>query len=145
MPIKNNSQSIKHLLLALIVSIFVGETLVMLFIDMLPPLSQWREALLDAALLLTLIFPAIYFLVFRPLKTQLVKQMLAETTQKEALDRLQKIASQVPGVVFQLQLRLDGSFCVPYANEGLLKIYRIVQRMCMKMRSICLPLYILTI
>jgi len=120
-----DSQSVKHLLLALIGSIFVGETLVMLFIDILPPLSHWHTALLDAALLLTLIFPAIYFLVFRPRKTQLIKQKQAETTRQEALDRLQKIASQAPGIVFQFQLRPDGSCCVPYANEGLLKIYRI--------------------
>jgi diguanylate cyclase (GGDEF)-like protein/PAS domain S-box-containing protein len=120
-----NSQSVKHLLLALIGSIFIGETLVMLFIDRLPPLSQWHEALLDAALLLTLIFPAIYFFVFHPLKIQLTKQKQAEATQSEALDRLRKIASQVPGIVFQFQLRLDGSSCIPYANESLLKIYRV--------------------
>lgn len=121
-----DSRSVKYLLLALIGSIFVGEALVMLFIDMLlPPLSRWLTALLDAVWLLTLIFPAIYFLVFRPLKTQLIKQKQAETMRQEAVDRLQKIASQAPGIVFQFQLRLDGSCCVPYANEGLLKIYRI--------------------
>lgn len=124
MSIKD-SQSVKHLLLALVGSIFVGEVLVMLFIDMLPPLSRWHAALLDAIWLLTLIFPAIYFLVFRPLKTQLSKQKQAETTQHEALDRLQKIAGQVPGIVFQFQLRPDGSCRIPYANEGLLKIYRL--------------------
>lgn len=120
-----DSQSVKLLLLALAGSIFVGEILVMLFIDMLPPLSQWHAALLDALWLLTLIFPAIYFLVFRPLKIQLTQQKQAETTQHEALDRLKKIAGQVPGIVFQFQLRPDGSCCIPYANEGLLKIYRV--------------------
>jgi diguanylate cyclase (GGDEF)-like protein/PAS domain S-box-containing protein len=120
-----NSQSVKHLLLALIGSIFIGETLVMLFIDWLPPLSQWHEALLDAALLLALIFPVIYFFVFHPLKTQLTKQKQAEATQFEALDRLQKIAGQVPGIVYQFQLRPDGGSCIPYANENLLTIYRV--------------------
>ena len=113
-----NSQSVKPLLLALIGSIFIGETLSHSFIDMLPPLSHWHKPLLDAALLLTLVFPVIYFLVFRPLKTQLIKQQKAET-------RLRKIAGQVPGIVFQFQLRPDGSCCIPYANEGLLKIYRV--------------------
>jgi diguanylate cyclase (GGDEF)-like protein/PAS domain S-box-containing protein len=124
MPIKD-SQSVKHLLLALAGSIFVGEVLVMLFIDRLPPLSRRHTALLDAIWLLTLIFPAIYFLVFRPLKTQLTKQKQAEATQYETLDRLQKIAGQVPGIVFQFQLRPDGSCRIPYANEGLLNIYRV--------------------
>lgn len=44
-------QSIKYLLLTLIGSISVSETLAMLFIAMLPPLSQWQEVLLDATLL----------------------------------------------------------------------------------------------
>jgi len=122
---RKDSQSVNRLLLALVGAIFVGETLVMLFIDMLPPLSHWHTALLDAVWLLTLLFPAIYFLVFRPLKTQLIQQEQAEITRQEAVDRLQKIASQAPGIVFQFQLRLDGSCCVPYANEGLFKIYRV--------------------
>jgi diguanylate cyclase (GGDEF)-like protein/PAS domain S-box-containing protein len=122
----NNSQSVKRLLLALISSIFVGETLLMLFIDRLPQqLSQWHKALLDAALLSALTFPAIYLLVFRPLKIQLTKLKQAEAAQQEILDRFQKIADQVPGIIFQFQLRPDGSSCVPYANEGLLKTYRI--------------------
>lgn len=71
--IKTN-HSAKYLLLALAGSIFVGEILIMFFIDLLPDFSSWQEALLDASLLLTLVFPAIYFLAFRPLKTQLMKQ-----------------------------------------------------------------------
>jgi diguanylate cyclase (GGDEF)-like protein/PAS domain S-box-containing protein len=119
------SQSAKRLLLALICSIFVGEMSVMLFIGMLPSLLPWHEALLDSTLLLILIFPVIYFLVFRPLKIQLDTQKQVDATLKNALDRLQTIARLVPGVVFQLHLRADGSFCIPYANEGLLKIYRV--------------------
>lgn len=118
-------RSVKHLLLALTGSIFVGETLVMLFIAQLPPLSEWREALLDSTLLLALTFPALYLLVFRPLRMQLTRTKQAEAMQHEVLDRFQKIASQVPGIVFQFQMRPDGSSCLPYANEGLLKIYRI--------------------
>ncbi|MDP1772909.1 MAG: PAS domain S-box protein [Methylobacter sp.] len=49
----------------------------------------------------------------------------AEAAQQEALDRLQKIASQLPGVVFQFRLRADGSSCLPYASKVLHDIYRI--------------------
>jgi diguanylate cyclase (GGDEF)-like protein/PAS domain S-box-containing protein len=113
-----NSQSVKRLLLALTVSIFIGETLSHTVIDTLPPHTHLHNSLLDAALLLALVFPAIYFLVFRPLKAQLVKQQKAE-------NKLRKIASQVPGIVFQFQLYPNGKCCIPYANENLLKIYRI--------------------
>ncbi len=44
---------------------------------------------------------------------------------QEAFDRLQKIAGQLPGVVFQFRLRADGSSCLPYASRVLRDIYRI--------------------
>ncbi|MBL6986331.1 MAG: EAL domain-containing protein [Methylobacter sp.] len=118
-------RSVKRLLLALVCSIFIGETLVMLFIEQLPPLLEWHKALLDSTLLLTLTFPAIYLLVFRPLRIQLTKIKQAEKIQHEALDRLRKISAQVPGIVFQLQMWPNHKLCIPYANDGLLKIYRI--------------------
>jgi len=43
----------------------------------------------------------------------------------ELLQRLQKIASQVPGVVYLYKLRPDGSSCFPYASEGIRDIYRV--------------------
>ncbi|MFZ2406918.1 MAG: PAS domain S-box protein, partial [Methylobacter sp.] len=49
----------------------------------------------------------------------------AETMRQEALDRLRKIAGQLPGVVFQFRLRADGSSCLPYASKVLQDIYRI--------------------
>ena len=42
-----------------------------------------------------------------------------------SLDDLRKIASRVPGVVFQFRLRPDGSSCVPYASDALRDIYRV--------------------
>ncbi len=44
---------------------------------------------------------------------------------EEALARLQKIASRVPGVVYQFCLRTDGSSSFPYASEGIKDIYRL--------------------
>jgi diguanylate cyclase (GGDEF)-like protein/PAS domain S-box-containing protein len=48
-----------------------------------------------------------------------------EKVREEPLNRLQKIASQLPGVVFQYCLRADGSSYFPYASEGILDIYRL--------------------
>ncbi|TAK64885.1 PAS domain S-box protein [Methylobacter sp.] len=48
----------------------------------------------------------------------------AEAAQRDALDKLQKIAAQLPGVVFQFRLRADGSCCLPYASDVLHDIYR---------------------
>ncbi|MCX6268636.1 MAG: PAS domain S-box protein [Bacteroidetes bacterium] len=49
----------------------------------------------------------------------------AKGIQKEALEILQKIASRVPGVVYQYRLRPDGSSCFPYASEAMSEIYRV--------------------
>ena len=42
-----------------------------------------------------------------------------------SLDNLRKIASRVPGVVFQFRLRPDGSSCVPFASDAIRDIYRV--------------------
>jgi signal transduction histidine kinase len=43
----------------------------------------------------------------------------------EALNRLQRIAGRVPGIVFELRRHADGHFSLPYANDMLREIYRI--------------------
>ena len=49
----------------------------------------------------------------------------AEATRTEALNRLRKIASRVPGVVYQYRLRADGSACFPFASDAISTIYRV--------------------
>ena len=49
----------------------------------------------------------------------------AEAAKLEAQSRLQKIASQLPGVVFQYCLFPDGNSSVPFASEVLRKLYRV--------------------
>ncbi len=41
------------------------------------------------------------------------------------LDRLRKLAQQVPGVIYQYQLRPDGSSAFPFASERIREIYRV--------------------
>lgn len=44
---------------------------------------------------------------------------------QEMFERLTKIASQVPGVVYQYKLRPDGSSCFPYASDRIREIFRV--------------------
>ena len=48
-----------------------------------------------------------------------------EARNQELVSRLQKIASQVPGMVYQYKLRPDGTSCFPYASERIREIYRV--------------------
>ena len=59
------------------------------------------------------------------LAREAAERQKAEQTSRDALDRLQKIAGQVPGLVFQFQLFPDGSSRIPYANEAIRTIYRV--------------------
>jgi len=40
-------------------------------------------------------------------------------------DQFSKIASQLPGMVFQFCLRTDGSYCFPFVSEGIRDLYRL--------------------
>jgi PAS domain S-box-containing protein len=57
--------------------------------------------------------------------TDVTERKRDEARARELLDRLAKIARQVPGVVYQYQLRPDGSACFPYASERIREIYRV--------------------
>ncbi|MFU8788140.1 MAG: EAL domain-containing protein [Methylobacter sp.] len=59
------------------------------------------------------------------LAKEVIERQKAEQSSHDALDRLQKIASQVPGLVFQFQLFPDGHCCIPYANEAIRSLYRV--------------------
>ena len=50
-------------------------------------------------------------------QTQLAKQ--------EVLERLEKIASQVPGVVYQFKMSSDGVFNVSYCSDGIYDIFKL--------------------
>ena len=50
---------------------------------------------------------------------------LAVTERAELLERLQKIASRLPGIVYQFRLYPDGRACLPYISEGIREIYRL--------------------
>ena len=48
-----------------------------------------------------------------------------EAARWKAQNLLQKIASRLPGVVYQYRLRTDGTSCFPFASEALREIYRV--------------------
>ena len=54
----------------------------------------------------------------------ITQRMQLEREQGATLMRLQKIASLLPGMVYQFRQRPDGSACFPYASEIFLDIYR---------------------
>lgn len=69
----------KRLLALLALAIFFGETCVMLLLTFFQPLPVGVEALLDSAMLLIIISPTFYFLLFRPFMQHLRRQEQSQT------------------------------------------------------------------
>jgi len=59
------------------------------------------------------------------LTTAMAELQQARQQSDEALNRLTRIADSLPGMVYQYQLRPDGSSCFPYASEAIRNIYRL--------------------
>lgn len=57
--------------------------------------------------------------------TDLTERKQTEEARLEALSLLQKVASRLPGAVYQLRLRADGTFGLPYASAGFREVYGI--------------------
>ena len=71
-------RSVAWLLAVLTVSVFITEALVMLLLNMFPNMPKMVGILLDSALLSALLFPAFYFLIFRPLLQNIAERKLTE-------------------------------------------------------------------
>ena len=52
-------------------------------------------------------------------------QKSAERIRQEAHDRMQKIASRLPGVVYQFALRPDGTSCFPFVSDAIREVFRV--------------------
>lgn len=86
-------QSPARLLILLAVSIFFGETCVMLVLHLFPEPPPMIEALLDSCMLLVVVSPTLYFFLFRPFMHHLRLQQQSEE-EVRALSRRLMVASE---------------------------------------------------
>ncbi|MEQ1766261.1 MAG: EAL domain-containing protein [Methylotenera sp.] len=91
-------------------SIFAAETLIMLLFVYLPPLQTWKVALLDATLLLTVIFPILYFFVFRPLSRYITQRQDTETDLRVAAAAFESHESMMITNAKNVILRVNQAF-----------------------------------
>jgi len=105
-------------LLAFIVGvIFVLEAVVMLLLMHLPPIASYQEAFLDATLVSFIIFPSLYFFVFRPIRIHIYLRRQAEdekdsliTELQEALDEVKTLRGFIPICASCKKIRDDKGF-----------------------------------
>lgn len=84
------------LLILTSLSVFVGETWVMLLLNALPPLPRYLVVFLDASLVTALVLPVLYLFLFRPMMVYISEREKAQ----EALSKLSNAVEQTAdGVV----------------------------------------------
>jgi signal transduction histidine kinase len=75
-----------RLLVTLILAVFAAELLIMSAFSLFSPFPKWIENTLDAFVLVVLLFPILYFQVYRPLRTLNV-ELVERTREAESANR----------------------------------------------------------
>jgi len=116
--------------IAVAVSVFVSEAVVMLILDLLPQQSRLTHALTDAALLVTIVLPTLYFLLFRPMVAHISERQRAEDSLLKNRDEQFKIMIRTSLDGFWITdlrgrfLEVNNAYCqmMGYSREELLKM-----------------------
>lgn len=85
-----------RLLLLLAVTVFSVEVLVMLILPLLPPMTAFHATLLDATLLVTLIFPVFHLLVARPARKNMENLQALEQARRNNEATLRTLLDNLP-------------------------------------------------
>ncbi|NRQ43530.1 PAS domain-containing protein [Rheinheimera sp. YQF-2] len=88
-------------------------------------LQRWALAFLVSELLLLLLLSDMQRITRRLMRELQQKQNATFSEERKASELLAKIASQLPGMVFQFKLTPDGTACFPYCSEGIRDIYHL--------------------
>ncbi|KKK73771.1 hypothetical protein LCGC14_2890460, partial [marine sediment metagenome] len=106
---KDSKNIARRLLVFLIVIIFLVQVVILMLLHEFVPLSHFFITLIDSAALIVLLFPVLYFLVFRPLLTLIVKRQQAEKELKKAYEEVESQVKERTAelVVTNEQLRLE--------------------------------------
>ena len=102
-----------RLLALTIVIIGTAEFLVMCALSLLPPLPDWVDNIADAILLVTILFPILYFFIFRPFIVHVDKGLQREARLRDSEARLRLIVDAAVDAI----VRIDASGCIIGWND----------------------------
>lgn len=87
-------QSQARLVMLVALSVFISEAFVMVVISFLPGWPVWLHALFDATLLVILLFPVLYFCLFRTLVHHINRRRQVEEELRNHRDQLDKLVTE---------------------------------------------------
>jgi PAS domain S-box-containing protein len=93
------SLSPARLIIVVFSLVFVIEALIMIVLSFCHGLPKWVCTIIDAAVLTVLLFPALYFLVFRPLVSYIAERKKAEDALREGEEFLRQITDGLPVLI----------------------------------------------
>jgi diguanylate cyclase (GGDEF)-like protein/PAS domain S-box-containing protein len=101
-PVPRNPRVLSplRLLVVVIATVFTIEILVMLALDVLPRIPGWAADVLDASLLALLLFPALYFLAYRPLVETIRSLQVANEARRENEASLRAMLDNLPSMAW---------------------------------------------
>ena len=110
--------STSRLFWILVVTVFLGEMLVMLLLESLPQLPALYENLLDSILLLILIFPVLYRFLLRPASIQIADLRQAQAVVQESEERYRTMVEWSPEPIV---VHRDGK--IVYVNPAAITMF----------------------
>jgi PAS domain S-box-containing protein len=67
-----------------------------------------------------------YSVILALIVWRMIQNLLArESMAQDLINRQNKIAANLPGVIYQFLLRKDGTYCFPYASEGMQRFFNV--------------------
>ena len=100
--IKSNSPI--RLFVLLLSSIFFGEILIMWVLKWLQPLTFLHSALLDAILVMIIMFPSLFYFLFRPLMRQIGERKMVEEIIKKSEERYRSMFENIQDVYYEVNI-----------------------------------------
>ena len=84
-----------RLLLVVAASVFLAEALIMLFLSNFYSIVRFKEAIVDAFLLIILIIPVLYIFFYKPFIHDIEEREIAEIEKDAAIAKLEKAIDEI--------------------------------------------------
>ncbi len=110
-------RSLASLLFAIGITIFCAEVLVMLILQALPEISPHAEAVIDSVMLIVLLIPAFYYLLYLPLRGQVHDLETAQHALRVSEQRFSDVATHIGEWIWEVDAEGHYTYASPMVEQ----------------------------